>query len=44
MMQMVRDINATEVRLDEILSNNVFYFDADEGFRQITYSIKEISR
>lgn len=44
MMQMVREVNSTEVRTDEILSNNVFYFDADKGFRQITHSIQEISR
>lgn len=44
MMQMVREVNSTEVRPDEILSNNVFYFNTDKGFRQITHSIQEISR
>lgn len=44
LMQMVREVNSSEVRPEERLSDNVFYFDTDKGFRQITQSEKEISR
>ena len=43
MKQMVRDINRSELKPEEVLSDNVFYFD-DKGFRQITHTIQEISR
>lgn len=40
---MCMEVNATQVAPDEVLSNNIFAFDSQNGFRQITDVNRDIS-
>lgn len=42
--EMVRTINQSEVAADKVLSDNVFHYDKVDGFKQLTFSSREISR
>lgn len=37
-------VNETQVAYDEFLSDNIFAFNATEGFRQITFAERDLSR
>lgn len=41
--QMIQEVNRTQVAPEEVLSDNVFYYD-ESGFQQLTYTQMELSR
>lgn len=44
MMQMVQEVNRTQVAPVDVLSDNVFYFSDDTGLQQLTYTQRELAR
>ena len=44
LVNMVREVNRTQVAESEVLSDNIFYYRTGEPIKQLTYSAKQIVR
>lgn len=42
--KMVMDVNQSQVEPNEVLSDNVFHYDKEDGLKQVTFSSRERSR
>lgn len=44
LINMVREVNATEVEACDFLSDNILYYSQNNGFKEISFAQKEIAR